>query len=221
MNTIAIITCSILIAATFVGIFFYSRGIKNQTYRIIINIVTCVSLILSLTLIIASAFIPKSANKLITNGIQHIETTFDEQQEGLSQQEMSIEEIQTAIQNAKQVTDDINETIDGNLILRLIAQKSFVNTLSKTLTDLNEQHIGYFETNDLPLTIDNILLYTQQQVQAPIHKWTKVIQITCIIIAFGIALGMFVIAIIVKKDDDDDKLCVNTDDKPIQGVYCD
>lgn len=184
MNLIYVILFTFALIAICVGLVFLALRQLSSYVGWLIAADVMLGLI-SCTLLILSAFIPQRVNSMLTESCEYMEQQINIIQPDYTNKVLDDRTLKELMQNEKHVSVYLNENDTVSLMVRLVGVKSYLKTLDAIISNMDD-HLYYFETNNIPLTLHNIFGYTQEVSQTTILKVVKIIQ--WIIVVFAILL---------------------------------
>jgi len=186
MNLIYIILLTLALIAICVGLVFLALR-QLSSYKglliaadVVLGLVFCILLILSV-------FIPQRVNSMLTESCEYMEQQINIIQPDYTNKVLDDSTLKELMQNEKHISVYLNENDTASLMVRLIGVKSYLKTLDAFISNMDD-HLYYFEKNNIPLTLHNIFGYTQEVSQIAIIKVVKIIQ--WIIVVFAILFYM-------------------------------
>lgn len=141
---------------------------------------------------IFTSSLPDKANNLIEQEITQVELMLNTTSAGLTEQVLDPTSLQEVLSDSKSLLAKANSDSPEGWVVQLIGARKFTKALETVVAD-TDGIITHFQANGIPLTIHNIFVYTQEQVQQPIQKTVRTLQIVILILA----LVLFVVCIIV------------------------
>lgn len=199
MKLIYLILFAILIAAIFVSIIMLCLKTLEQKKKIGIIALTIICLLVSETLLIASCSLPKKVSSLITYELNHAEQLLNSTQAGLTDQVMNPTSLQSTLAESKELLSKANADTPAGLIVRLIGARKYTQLMQRIVTNTDD-YLTHFQNTNTPLTIHNMFLYTQEQIQSSILTTVRVLQIIVLIFAFILSIGCIIVYFIIRND---------------------
>lgn len=191
MKLIYLILFALLIAALFISIVVLCLKTLENKQKVWVIILAIISLIVSDTLLIATHSLPEKANKLIALELVNVESMLNNTQPGLIDQVMDPSSLRATLADSKQLLSQVNADTSVGWIVRLIGARKFTQTLENIACNTDD-FIAAFQATGQPVTIHNVLTYTQEQMDSPILKAVRTLQIVILILS-GV---LFIICII-------------------------
>ncbi len=149
-------------------------------------------------LLIACAFIPSSADKLISQGIVSIETNINKISPNYTNEILDAEKAKSLISDIKQIRYYMDENQEVNFVVKLIGLGVYVG-FAKNFCDHIESNFVEFQKAKIPFTLHNIFDFIHKKSQNPILRTTKIIETVIIIVAAVFYLMLLVAYFINKK----------------------
>ncbi len=174
MNIIYIILLNLALLAICVGLVFLTLR-QMTTYKGWLIAADVVVGLLFCPLLIHSAFIPKKVNTMLTESCIYMEQQINIIQPNYTEKVLDDSTIKELIKNEKHISVYLNENDTANLFIRLVGVRSYLIALDAIVSNMDE-HLCYFEKNNIPLTLHNIFEYTQEISQQYIIRAVKILQ---------------------------------------------
>lgn len=150
------------------------------------------SIAVALVGVIWVPLLPDKANHMIAQELTQVELMLNNTSAGLTEQVLDPTSLQEVLSDSKSLLAKANSDSPAGWVVQLIGARKFTKALETVVTD-TDGIITHFQASGIPLTIHNIFEYTQEQVQQPIQKTVRILQI----LVFVLALALFVVCIIV------------------------
>ncbi len=160
--------------------------------------VTIAGTVLLETLFIASAFIPGSADKLISQGIVSIETNVNNISPNYTNEVLDVEKVKSLISDTKQIRYYMNENQEVNFVAKLLGLGVYLG-FAENFTAHIESNFVEFQKAKIPFTLHNIFNFIHEKSTNSIIRTTKTIQTVIIIVAFVFFLMLLLAYFINKK----------------------
>jgi len=184
MNILYVILLTLALAAICVGFVFLT--IRQLSVHkawliaadVIIGLVFCM-------LMIWSVLIPKRINAMMAASCEYMEQQINIIQPDYSNNVLDAGTIKELMQTEKHFSIYLHENDTANLVVRLIGGQSYLRAMDAVVSNM-DSHLSYFEQNSIPLTLHNILAYTQDISQPAIFKVVKILQ--WVIVALAVLL---------------------------------
>lgn len=191
MKLIYLILFALLIAALFISIVVLCLKTLENKQKVWVIILAIISLIVSDTLLIATHSLPEKANKLIALELVNVESMLNNTQPGLIDQVMDPSSLRATLADSKQLLSQVNADTSVGWIVRLIGARKYTKALENIACNTDD-FIAAFQATGQPVTIHNVLTYTQEQMDSPILNAVRTSQIVILILS-GV---LFIICII-------------------------
>jgi hypothetical protein len=160
--------------------------------------ITVAGTVLFELLLIASAFIPSGANKLISQGIVSIETNINKISPNYTNEVLDVEKAKSLISDVKQIRYYMDENQEVNFVVKLIGLGAYIG-FAEDFCDHIESNFVEFQKEKIPFTLHNIFDFIQKKSQNPILRTTKIIETVIILVAAVFYLILLVAYFINKK----------------------
>lgn len=196
MNIIYIILLNLALLAICVGLVFLTLR-QMTTYKgwliaadVAVGMLFCI-------LLIHSAFIPNKINSMLTESCNYMEQQINIIQPDYTDKVLDNSTLKELIKNEKHISVYLNENDTANLFIRLVGVKSYLVALDAIVSNMDE-HLCYFEKNNIPLTLHNIFEYTQEISQQYIIKVVKILQWLIVSLAMLLYLAWIILFCAIK-----------------------
>lgn len=193
MNSIAVILFALLaLAATaaLIKCLLWKLRVSSEG-KLLIAATVAVTLLFE-GLFIASSFIPKTIDKVLTRGIAELETSLEETSPGYIHRELSTEEIKSVISDSRRIKASIENDAKAGFIVRAAGLDTYIRYLDRFGEGINA-NLQEFEASGTPFTLHNIFIATQDKIKGPAATAAKTVQIVLLVL-FGllvVAIGAF------------------------------
>lgn len=191
MKLIYVILFAILIAVLFISIVVLCLKTLEQKQKAWVIILAILSLVVTDSLFIATHSLPEKVDHLIAVELDNVESMLNNTQPGLTDQVMDPSSLQTTLADSKQLLSHANTDTSVGWIVRLIGARKYTKALEKIVCNTDD-FIAAFQATGQPVTIHNVLTYTQEQMDSPILNAVRTLQIVILILS-GV---LFIICII-------------------------
>lgn len=182
----------LLIASSFAGLVLLCFKTLADKKKVSVIVLTVLSLLVSEVLLLLTPSLPDKANNLIAHQLTQVELMLNNNKAGLTDQVLDPSSLQVVLSDSKEMLAKANSDSPAGWIVQLIGAHKFTKALESVVTN-TDGYLSHFQATGTPLTIHNIFVYTQQQVQAPILKAVRVLQILILVLA----LILYVVCLIV------------------------
>lgn len=202
MNIAYVILYALLIAGISALIFWkLLLPMKHSTARTVTLIVSVFGTILCEALFILTAMIPSKVDKMLTVGINAVETHYESVQTGYVNKELSTLELEKVLNDTKMLASYIDERPEASLTIQLIGAGAYISYI-KTFAHTLEQHIQDMREAGIPITLHNVLERIHELSRPAVLKWTKVLEILVLILSAIFLIALVIIYFIFTKNED-------------------
>lgn len=199
MKLIYLILFALLIVATFVGVIYLSVKTLPNKKKVGIIAFAVLSLLVTEVLLLSTPSLPDKANNLITHELTQVEHLLNSTKAGFTDQVLDPCSLQLVLSNSEELLSKANSDSPAGWIVQLIGARKFTKMLEAVVKD-TDGHLSHFQTTGTPITIHNIFVYTQQQVQTPILKTTRVLQILVLVLALALLVVCVIVYFLIRND---------------------